>query len=131
MMDSTPTPEQIRELLNGIVDPCSAAAGAPGGLTDMGLVRSVEVQPGPDGVTVRVALGITEPGCMMSYPFQASARERLETLPGVVNIEVTLDTTLEWTEAELSPEYAARLADVRRAKRARLRRVMSVTRGRD
>lgn len=116
---SVPTEAEIRELLNTIVDPCSAAAGAPAGLNDMGLVRRVEVEHGSSGVTVRVSLGLTEPGCLMAFPFQQSARERLAALPGVTDIDVTLDPTLEWSEGDLSPAYAARLADVRRARRDR------------
>lgn len=116
---TVPTEADIRELLNTIVDPCSAAAGAPAGLNDMGLVRRVEVEQGSSGVTVRVLLGITEPGCLMSIPFQHSARERLEGLSGVANIDVTLDPTLEWSEGDISPAYAARLADVRRTRRDR------------
>ena len=32
---TAPTADRVRAVLNGIVDPCSAAAGAPAGLDDM------------------------------------------------------------------------------------------------
>ncbi|MEU3618028.1 iron-sulfur cluster assembly protein [Streptomyces sp. NPDC006872] len=114
------TERQVRELLNNVIDPCSAAAGAPAGLDDMGLVRAVDIEPGPDGVRVRVALAITEPGCLMGLPFQATAYEQLLGLDGVARVDVTLDPDVEWSEADLSPEYARRLAEVRSSRREKL-----------
>jgi metal-sulfur cluster biosynthetic enzyme len=70
----------VRATLNEIVDPCSAAAGAPAGLDDMGLVRSVEVAERDGRVTVSVRIGVTEPGCFMIYPFAREARQRLGEL---------------------------------------------------
>ncbi|MGW5106013.1 hypothetical protein [Nocardia sp. NPDC004123] len=122
------TEARVRALLNEIVDPCSAAAGAPAGLADMGLVRSVIVEQGSSGATIRVVLGITEPGCLMSLPFQNSAHQRLDHLDGVAKVEVTFDPTLQWTEDDLSPEYARRLTEVRRARRESLTLVKLSTR---
>ena len=116
-MATTPIPDQVRAVLNGIVDPCSAAAGAPAGLDDMGLVRGVAVESGPQGAIVRVTLTLTEPTCLMGIPFMATARERLEALPGVSRAEVSLASGFEWTPAELSPSYAARLERVRQRRR--------------
>jgi metal-sulfur cluster biosynthetic enzyme len=104
----------VRAALNEIIDPCSRAAGEPAGLVDMGLVRRVEVQ----GARVEVTLALTEPTCLMGFPFVRSARERLSALPGVEQVDVSLDPSFEWTPADLSPAYAARLAR-RRASRAR------------
>jgi metal-sulfur cluster biosynthetic enzyme len=114
---TAPTADQVRAVLNGIVDPCSAAAGAPAGLDDMGLVRGVEVETGSAGTVVRVMLALTEPTCLMGIPFMATARERLEALPGVSRAEVSLASGFEWTPAELSPSYAARLERVRERRR--------------
>jgi metal-sulfur cluster biosynthetic enzyme len=115
---TAPTADQVRAVLNGIVDPCSAAAGAPAGLDDMGLVREVQVETGSEGTVVRVMLALTEPTCLMGIPFMATARERLEALPGVIRAEVSLASAFEWTPAELSPSYAARLERVRQRRRA-------------
>jgi metal-sulfur cluster biosynthetic enzyme len=116
---TVPAADEVRAVLNGIVDPCSAAAGAPAGLDDMGLVREVEVQTGPEGAVVCVTLALTEPTRLMGMPFMATARERLEALPGVSRAEVSLASGFEWTPAELSPSYAARLAAVRARRRQR------------
>jgi metal-sulfur cluster biosynthetic enzyme len=115
---TAPDADQVRAVLNGIVDPCSAAAGAPAGLDDMGLVRDVQVETGSEGTVVRVMLALTEPTCLMGIPFMATARERLEALPGIIRAEVSLASAFEWTPAELSPSYAARLERVRQRRRA-------------
>jgi metal-sulfur cluster biosynthetic enzyme len=104
--------DAVRAALNEIIDPCSRAASEPAGLVDMGLVRKVEVH----GAQVEVTLALTEPTCLMGFPFVRSARERLSALPGVEHVDVSLDPSFEWTPAELSPAYAARLAS-RRASR--------------
>jgi metal-sulfur cluster biosynthetic enzyme len=106
---------EVRAALNEIVDPCSRAAGAPAGLTDMGLVRRISVRD--RGARVDVVLALTEPTCLMGFPFLRSARERISALPGVERVEVSLDSSFEWTPAELSPAYAARLEDMRATRR--------------
>jgi metal-sulfur cluster biosynthetic enzyme len=54
----------------------------------------------------------------MGFPFLRSARDRLSALPGVERVEVSLDPSFEWTPAELSPAYAARLERQRASRRA-------------
>lgn len=107
---------EVRAALNEIVDPCSRAAGEPAGLVDMGLVRRIEIRE--DGARVDVVLALTEPTCLMGFPFMRSAQERLRALPGVEHVEVSLDPSFDWTPAELSPAYAARLERRRAARRA-------------
>ena len=106
--------DAVRAALNEIIDPCSRAASEPAGLVDMGLVRRVELH----GACVEVTLALTEPTCLMGFPFARSARERLSALPGVERVDVSLDPSFEWTPAELNPAFAARLAK-RRASRDR------------
>lgn len=114
------TAAQVREVLNGIVDPCSTAAGVPAGLCDMGLVHAVAVHP--DG-RVAVTLGVTEPGCFMIGSFAAEARARLLTLPGVSAVELELDEGFDWTEDSMDPAYRARLAQHRRSTQRRPHRL--------
>jgi metal-sulfur cluster biosynthetic enzyme len=106
---------EVRAVLNEIIDPCSRAAGEPAGLVDMGLVRAIEVQD--EGTRVEVVLALTEPTCLMGFPFMRSARERLTALPGVERVDVTLDPSFEWTPTELHAAYSARL-EQRRASRS-------------
>jgi metal-sulfur cluster biosynthetic enzyme len=105
----------VRAALNEIVDPCSRAAGEPAGLVDMGLVRRIDIRD--KGTRVDVLLALTEPTCLMGFPFLRSARDRLSALPGVERVEVSLDPSFEWTPAELSPAYAARLERQRASRR--------------
>lgn len=104
--------ERVREELEAIVDPCSAVAGAPVGLVSMGLVRDLEVQA--DG-RVALTIGVTEPTCLMGWPFAREAEERLGRLPGVRRVEVRLDNATPWTPDRMAPAYRERL----RAARAR------------
>jgi metal-sulfur cluster biosynthetic enzyme len=107
----------VRAALNAIVDPCSAVAGAPAGIVEMGLVRALAVRDGPGGASVAVCIGVTEPGCMMGASFAAAARERLEALPGVGAVDVTLDHAFDWEPADIDPAYARRLQAVREERR--------------
>jgi metal-sulfur cluster biosynthetic enzyme len=112
------TAAEIRARLNTIIDPCSIAAGAPAGLVDMGLVREVTVVQAPEGATVRVRIGLTEPGCMIGASFLVRARECLQPLPGIAHVDVQLQHDCDWTPNDLDPAYAQRLHDRRAAQRA-------------
>ena len=58
-------PARIRAAINTIIDPCSRAAGAPAGLADMGLIRTLEVTASDTGLHVRAVIGVTEYGCLL------------------------------------------------------------------
>ncbi|CAA9273017.1 MAG: hypothetical protein AVDCRST_MAG83-3388 [uncultured Arthrobacter sp.] len=111
----------VRSALNAIVDPCSATAGMPAGLVDMGLVRSLEVRDGSGGAVVRVGIGVTEPGCLMGVPFAREAEKRLGGLPGMVGVEVILDHAHDWEPQDMSPQYRKRHEDQRAVRRRALR----------
>ena len=104
---------ELRERLNEIVDPCSAAAGEPAGLVDMGLIRSLAVADGE----VTVVVCVTHPSCMMAPVFLAQVRQAAEEAPGVTAVHASLDTGFDWTEADMAPAYRERLARRRAASR--------------
>ena len=104
--------------LNTIVDPCSRAAGAPAGIAEMGLVRQLEVHQSPGGASIRVVIGVTEPGCLMGAAFVNDARQRLRELPGVAEVQVSMDHAFDWTPEDMSPAYQARLEQLRQRRRA-------------
>ena len=104
--------------LNTIVDPCSRAAGAPAGIVEMGLVRRLEVQHSPEGASIRVVIGVTEPGCLMGAAFVNDARKLLQALPGVAEVQVSMDHAFDWTPEDMSPAYQARLDQLRQRRRA-------------
>ena len=106
--------------LNTIVDPCSRTAGAPAGIAEMGLVRQLEVHHSPGGASIRVVIGVTEPGCLMGAAFVNDARQRLQELPGVAEVHVSMDHAFDWTPADMSPAYQAQLDQLRQRRRAAL-----------
>lgn len=116
----TVTKDQVLQILNDIVDPCSSTAGVPTGLVDMGMVESVDVTDQPDGTHIAVDLLMTEFGCLMAVPFRVTATDLLETLPGVAHVEIGLCTTTEWTEDRMSPETRLQLAERRSSRRREL-----------
>ena len=103
--------------LNTIVDPCSRAAGAPAGIAEMGLVRQLEVQQSPEGACIRVVIGVTEPGCLMGAAFVNDARKLLRELPGVAEVQVSMDHAFHWSPEDMSPAYQARLEQLRQRRR--------------
>jgi metal-sulfur cluster biosynthetic enzyme len=109
--------ERLHAALDEVHDPCSVVAGVPAGLVEMGLVRALEVRDGPGGATVRVAIGVTEPTCLMGPSFVSGARDRLRAVPGVARVEVTLSDDPDWTPLDMSPAYRARLSEHRRSRR--------------
>ena len=116
------TPAEVCAALDGIVDPCSVVAGAPAGIAEMGLVREVAIGECVEGTTVRVRIGLTEPGCMMGASFVVKARERLAALPGVARVDVELDHAADWHPSDADPAYQERLRVVRAERRAALER---------
>ncbi|MFF0222879.1 metal-sulfur cluster assembly factor [Streptomyces sp. NPDC004629] len=115
------TTEQVQDVLNTIIDPCSINAGAPAGLVDMGLVRDVRVDDDPEGgCHVSVAVGVTEPTCVLLGSFANETRERLSALDGVSSVDVKVLGDLQWSEDDLSPRYRERLERHRQERRSKL-----------
>jgi metal-sulfur cluster biosynthetic enzyme len=106
---------RVGELLNEVVDPCSVAAGAPAGLVDMGLIRELEVAEGDGGLEVTVVVRVTHPSCMMAPIFLARVQGLVDELPEVSAIHASLDTGFDWTPADMTDEYRARLSRHRAA----------------
>lgn len=116
------TEAQVRAALDAVVDPCSVVAGAPAGIVQMGLVRALELADGEAGATIRVRIGVTEPGCLMGASFAAQARTQLERLDGVARVEIEFDHANDWMPSDMDGDYHRRLDAVRAARRAALER---------
>ena len=104
-------------VLEGIVDPCSQAVGAPVGLVSMGLVLDVSVSGAPGAAVVSVELGITEPGCMMQGIFSTAAEREIRALPGVADVVVRIDHGHVWDRDDMATDYRVRLAKLRAERR--------------
>jgi metal-sulfur cluster biosynthetic enzyme len=96
---------EIRRVLDGIGDPCSAGNGTPMGIEEMGLVEAVEVDP--DGHAV-IRLRLTSPTCHMVAYFKVEAEERAMQIPGVRSVRALSDIGLDWTPAMMSEGAKAR-----------------------
>ena len=110
------------KVLEGVIDPCSQAAGAPVGLVSMGLVRDVSVTGPPGAAIVNVELGITEPGCIMQGIFSAAAEREIRLLPGVADVGVRIDHAYVWDPDDMAAEYRVRLTMMRADRRLRAER---------
>ncbi|MFD0661661.1 metal-sulfur cluster assembly factor [Thermocatellispora tengchongensis] len=112
------TEAEVRARLNTVIDPCSRAAGTPGGLDDLGLIRRVEVSGEPGALLVRVVIGVTEYGCVMGAPFAGEAYRLLADLDGVAEVRVELDEKFDWVPDDMSPAYRERLEQAHRRPQA-------------
>jgi metal-sulfur cluster biosynthetic enzyme len=123
------TEVEVRAALDAVVDPCSVVAGAPAGLVQMGLVRALELCEGEPGATIRVHIGVTEPGCLMGASFAAQAHAQLEQLDGVARVEIELDHANDWMPDDMNRDYQRRLDAIRATRRAALERRRTETAG--
>ena len=104
---STGWEDKIAAALADVADPCSVAAGVPLSLLDMGLVRGWELSEEGD---LEVRLDVTAPVCLMSGHFVADAQRRLEAIPGLRQVTVTIDPSGDWSPERMSGGAAERLA---------------------
>jgi metal-sulfur cluster biosynthetic enzyme len=106
--------------LDEIKDPCSVAGGNAMGLSEMGIVGSVDVSGDGD---VRIGLRLTSPFCHMIAFMESEAKRLVGELPGVRSVTVGPDQGLEWTPALISGDagrrYRERVEYIRRTTRAR------------
>jgi len=102
---------RIRERLERVVDPCSAAQGYHFSVVEMGLVDGVTVEAGH----VTVSLRLTSPTCMMVDRFADQLDEHVGSLPAVETVDLETDDGLTWTPSMMSEsaeeQRRERLAD--------------------
>jgi metal-sulfur cluster biosynthetic enzyme len=111
-----PPDARLRELLavlDGIVDPCSAAARVPAGLVEMGIVERAHEADGH----VEVILLPTFAGCLHVALFAAEIERRVGALAWCRSVRVRTTADELWTEARMSPALRRRLAERRDAAR--------------
>ncbi len=87
-----PGPEEVRNLLRGVVDP---ELGSD--IVDLGMVGGVAV----DGGTVTVTVALTTSGCPLRAQIQRDIRTRVGSVPGVERVQ------LEWTEMDQEQKASA------------------------
>ena len=114
-MTLTPGIEDIRAALDTVVDPCSAAMGAPLGLAEMGLVREIHIG---DSGAVTVTMCVTSPCCAFGPTMADAARQRVASVLGVQSVQVTIDPSVVWSETLLNEHVALSTSARRQQQRA-------------
>ena len=95
--EPTATPETVRAILGGVLDP---ELGAP--ITDLGMVGEVEFVDG----RARIEIVLTTLGCPLRAQIKREVLARVESLPGVDEV------TVDWIE--MTAEQRAHTMDVAR-----------------
>ncbi len=90
--------DDIRAVLDTVIDPCSAANGTDLSVVEMGLLDSITIENGH----VDVELMVTSPMCTMVPYFIREIRTDVGALEGVESVEVTADNGLEWVPSMMS-----------------------------
>lgn len=106
--------EYVRKVADEVYDPCSMAMGLNIGLAEMGLVREIVTEPGPNGWHVLIRLRVTSPGCQYFFYFQQELERRLLAHPEVVEVKVEWDEVLDWTPEDLAMSARQKLEARRR-----------------
>jgi metal-sulfur cluster biosynthetic enzyme len=105
-------------VLNTITDPCSAAAGVPIGLVDMGIVESIDI----DGDAVKIKLLPTFPGCIYTAIFSNEIQSKLAEFDWTGDVAIDLEAQGSvWDEDRMSPSALTRLHKARAQRRRRAR----------
>jgi metal-sulfur cluster biosynthetic enzyme len=121
-VDSAEVERQARDELNRIIDPCSQAQAFGIGLIDMGLLRTVAVDPVPDGrFDVEVQMRTTAPGCTFMPTIEYAAQSAVEALPAVRTASIVWNIGVEWSEADIAPAVRERLTRRRAARLEEMR----------
>jgi len=95
--------EKVIEKLKTVFDP-----EIPVNVVDLGLVYACEAQPLPEGgYKVEIKMSMTAPGCGMGDVLKEDARSKVQTVPGVAQVDVKIVWEPPWDPSRMSE--AARL----------------------
>jgi metal-sulfur cluster biosynthetic enzyme len=101
--------EAVRQALEGVVDPCSIATGAPISLAEMGLIKELHWWGGE----VKLVLQLTSPICWQAANILSAVERTVMSVPGVRSVDCTLDPTSEWMPSMMSAAARERLRRLR------------------
>lgn len=107
-MSTLPTQQDIREALHTVEDP---ELNRP--ITDLGMVKSIDITPTSDHSHVDVAIEIylTIAGCPMKSHLISSTTDATSALPGVRHVTVTTDVMSDEQRRELRTQLRGRNAE--------------------
>jgi len=90
----------IRDRLENVIDPCSAANGTNLNIIEMGILDEIVI----NNDHVHVKLMLTSPMCTMVPYFIKEIHNELTQLPEINDVEVSGDNGLRWTPSMLTEE---------------------------
>ena len=108
--------EDVISRLDGIIDPCSAAANVPLSIVEMGMVEKLEFA----SATVVVALRMTSPLCHALPYFEMEVERVLAGIPGISGVKCTFDHGGNWRPDDMTVGAQRKLADRREFVRSRV-----------
>lgn len=95
--------EKVIEKLKTVFDP-----EIPVNVVDLGLIYVCEAHPLPEGgYQIEIKMSMTAPGCGMGDILKEDARQKIQTIPGVADIDITIVWDPPWDPSRMSD--AARL----------------------
>lgn len=98
------TSEQIRELLQQVVDPELGI-----NIIDLGLVYDIKVRTVEAGDQIEIRMTLTTPGCPMHDTIVGGVRRVLRGQKGIAGIEVDLVWEPRWTPMMISSRAKEKL----------------------
>ncbi|PGF17698.1 hypothetical protein CP556_17405 [Natrinema sp. CBA1119] len=105
---------RIRERLDEVVDPCSAANGTDLSIIEMGLLDGIDVNEGH----VTVSMRLTSPFCMQLPYFVEEVDERVSAIDGVVSVTLETDEGVDWHTGMMTEEARKRRRERKAAREA-------------
>ncbi|ELY50406.1 metal-sulfur cluster assembly factor [Natronolimnohabitans innermongolicus] len=91
---------RVRERLDEIVDPCSAANGTDLSIVSMGLIDEIEIDDGH----VTVSMHLTSPFCMQIPFFIDEVEDRVGSIEGVDAVSLETDSGINWSQNMMDGE---------------------------
>ena len=104
-IDKEEIKRKVIEALRNVYDP-----EIPVNVYDLGLVYDLQVTDEPK---VKVRLGVTAPGCPVSFQIAYMAEEAIrQAVPEVKDVEIDLDLETPWDPRRVTPEGRRQLMEL-------------------
>ncbi len=96
--------ERVWQVLKTCYDP-----EIPVNIVDLGLVYSLQIEPGAQGAKVAVQMTLTAPGCGMGPAIAGEAQQKIAQLSGVAEADVQVVWDPPWSPDKISEEGKKKL----------------------
>lgn len=102
-------PPDVRAALDGVMDPCLAAAGHALSVLDLGLITRIRDEEG----VIEIGITFTEVGCQFTHRVMVSIEDRVRALGRHHDVRIVPDWKPGWTEARMGERARSALANGR------------------